>query len=79
MTSPNPQVADELRQAKEELARLIAEKLQRYPPNPHPLADPDHFARSYSPEQIEARNQLVARIEEIEQRVETLRDRLYLK
>ena len=77
MSSQNPQVADELRQAKEELARLKTEKLRLYPPDPHPLADPSRYPRDYTPEQIEYRNQLVARIEELEERIEQLQDRLY--
>lgn len=79
MPIPNPQVAEELRQAKEELARLHAEKLQRYPPNAHPLADPDYFAREFSASQVEERNKLIERIEELEQRVQALQDRLYQK
>jgi hypothetical protein len=77
MSSQNPQVADELRQAKEELARLKAEKLRLYPPDPHPLADPSRYPRDYTPEQIEYRNRLVARIEVLEERIEQLQDRLY--
>jgi hypothetical protein len=73
----NPQIADELRQAKEELARLSAEKLRLYPPDPHPLADPSRYPRDYTPEQIAYRNRLVARIEELEQQIEQLQDRLY--
>ena len=77
MSSQNPQVAEELRQAKDELARLKAEKLRLYPPDPHPLAEPSRYPREYAPEQIEYRNRLVARIEELEQRIEDLQDRLY--
>lgn len=79
MPTPNPRVAEELRQAKEELTRLKAEKLRLYPPNPHPLADPHRFMRENAPDQIEYRNQLIARIEELEHRIEELVDRLYLK
>jgi hypothetical protein len=79
MSSQNSQVADELRQAKEELTRLSAEKLRLYPPDPHPLAEPSRYPRDYTPEQIEYRNRLVARIEELEQRIEELQDRLYRK
>jgi uncharacterized protein (UPF0335 family) len=79
MPTPNPQVAEELRQAKEELARLKAEKLQLYPPNPHPLVDPNYFMREFSEPQIEARNKLIERIEQLEQRVQNLQDRLYQK
>jgi hypothetical protein len=77
MSSRNPQVAEELRQAKEEFARLKAEKLRLYPPDPHPLAEPSRYPREYTPEQIKYRNQLVARIEELEQRIEDLQDRLH--
>jgi uncharacterized protein (UPF0335 family) len=79
MSTPNPQVAEELRQAQEELARLKAEKLQLYPPNPHPLVDPNYFAREFSASQVEARNKLIERIEQLEQRVQNLQDRLYQK
>jgi hypothetical protein len=77
MPIPNPQAAEELRQAKEELARLKAEKLRLYPPDPHPLAEPSRYPREYTPEQIDYRNRLVARIEEMEKRIEDLQDRLY--
>lgn len=77
MPSPNPQIADELRQAKEEMARLKAEKLRLYPPDPHPFVEPSRYPREYTPDQIEYRNRLVARIEELEQRIEELQDRLY--
>ena len=79
MQTPNPQVAGELQQAKEELARLKAEKLGLYPPNPHPLAEPSRYPDEYSPDQIAHRNQLVERIEELEKRIEELEDRLYRK
>ena len=79
MSPPNPQVAEELRQAKDELERLKAEKLRLYPPDPHPFVEPSRYPREYSPQQIEYRNQLIARIEELERRIEDLQDRLYLK
>jgi hypothetical protein len=79
MPSQNPQVAEKLRQAKEELARLSEEKLRLYPPDPHPLAEPSHYPRDYTPEQIAYRNRLVAHIEELEQQIEELQDRLYQK
>lgn len=79
MSTPNPKVAEELRQAKEELARLKAEKLRLYPPDPHPFVEPSRYPREYTSEQIQYRNQLVARIEELEHRIEDLEERLYLK
>ena len=77
MPTPNPQIAEELRQAKEELARLKAEKLRLYPPDPHPFVEPSRYPRDYTPEQIQYRNQLIARMEELERRVDDLEDRLY--
>ena len=77
MPTPNPQIAEELRQAKEELARLKAEKLRLYPPDPHPFVEPSRYPRDYTPEQIQYRNQLIARIEELERHVDDLEDRLY--
>jgi hypothetical protein len=79
MSSQNPQVADELRQAKEELTRLSAEKLRLYPPDPHPLAEPSHYPRDYTPAQIKYRNELIARIEILEKQIEELQDQLYRK
>jgi uncharacterized protein Yka (UPF0111/DUF47 family) len=78
MSPQNPQVADELRRAKDELKQLKAEKLRLYPPDPHPLAEPSRYPREYTPEQIKYRNQLVARIEELERRIDDLQDRLYI-
>ena len=79
MSPQDPQVAGEVQQAKEELARLKAEKLRLYPPNPHPLAQPSQYPDKYTPDQISHRNQLVERIEELEKRIEELEDRLYRK
>ena len=79
MSTPNPQVGGELQDAKDELARLKAEKLRLYPPAAHPLAQPDRFPGEYTPDQITYRNQLVERIEELEKRIEELQDRLYRK
>jgi outer membrane protein TolC len=72
MSASNSNNALELAKAKEELARLKAEKLRLFPPNPHPLAQPDQFPKNATPEQIRQRNELVARIEELEKRVEAL-------
>lgn len=79
MSTQNPQVAGELQEAEDELARLKAEKLRLYPPDPHPLAQPSRYPAEYTPDQIANRNQLVERIEELEKRIEELEDRLYRK
>lgn len=77
MATPNPRIAAELQKAKDDLAKLKAEKARLYPPNPHPFAEPDKFPNQYTPDQIEYRNQLVAQIEALEQRIQDLQDRLY--
>ncbi len=77
MANQNPQIADELRRAQDQLAKLKAEKARLYPANPHPFVQPDDFPGKYSPEQIQYRNQLVSQIEQLEKRVQDLRDRLY--
>ena len=79
MATMNPQIAEQLRQAREELARLRAEKARLFPANPHPFVEPDRFPRDYTPDQIQQRNQLVAQIESLEQRIEDLEARLYTK
>lgn len=79
MATMNPQIAAQLRQAREELARLKAEKARLFPANPHPFVEPDRFPRDYTPDQIQQRNQLVAQIESLEQRIEDLEARLYTK
>ncbi len=79
MPIPNPRIAEELRRAREELAQLKAEKLKLFPPNPRPFTQTDSFPRNATPEQIRQRNDLVTRIEELEQRIEELQERLYLK
>ena len=79
MPSPNPQIAEELKHAREQLAQLKAEKMRLFPPNPHPFTEPDKYPGSYTPRQIEQRNQLVSQIETLEQRIEQLQDRLYGK
>ena len=78
MSPQNPQIAEELGQTKIKLEQLKAEKLERYPPDPHPFIEPDRYPREYTPQQIEYRNQLIARIEELERRIEDLQDRLYI-
>jgi hypothetical protein len=77
MAQPNPTIAAQLKQAKDELARLKAEKARLYPPNPHPFVEPDKYPGSYTPEQIQYRNHLVSQIENLEQRIEELEGRLY--
>ena len=77
MATPNPIIAQQLRDAQAELARLKAEKLRLFPPNPHPFARPDNFPRDATPAQIRQRNELVARIEALEQQIEELSAKLY--
>ena len=72
MVNQNSNRAEELAKAKQELARLKAEKLKLFPPNPHPFAQADRFPLDATPEQIRQRNELVARIEELEKRIEAL-------
>jgi|YNPNPStandDraft_1061719.scaffolds.fasta_scaffold10218_6 ribosomal protein L29 len=79
MSPPNPLIQKQLREARAELARLKAEKLRRFPPNPHPFIQRDRFPFEATPEEIRLRNELVARIEELEQRIEELEDRLYTR
>jgi hypothetical protein len=78
MAAPNPIIAQQLRQAKDELARVQADKRSLFPPNLHPFAQPDRFPRDATPEQIRQRNALIARIEELEQRIEELEAKLYV-
>jgi uncharacterized protein Yka (UPF0111/DUF47 family) len=77
MPTPNPKIADQLKHAKEELGRLKAEKSRLYPPNPHPLAQPDKYPGDYTPEQISYRNELVSKIEALERQIDLLQDQLY--
>lgn len=79
MATMNPQIAEQLRRAREELARLKAEKARLFPANPHPFVEPDRFPRDYTPDQIQQRNELVAQIEGLEKRIEDLEARLYTK
>ena len=72
MASLKAVAAQRLREAKQELAQLKAEKLKLFPPNPHPYAQPDAFPNNATPEQIKQRNELIARIEELEKRIENL-------
>ncbi len=77
MATPNPIIAQQLREAQERLAQLRAEKIRLFPPNPHPFVQPDRYPGDYTPQQILQRNQLVQQIEELEKRVQELQDRLY--
>ena len=79
MATPNPGIAQQLRQAQAELARLTAEKRKLFPPNLHPFAEPDRFPREATPEQIRQRNALITRIETLEQQIEELEARLYTR
>jgi len=72
MPTPNTMSTDELVRAKQQLAQLTAEKLKLFPPNPHPFAQPDPFPKNATPEQIRQRNDLIARIEELERRIKEL-------
>jgi hypothetical protein len=77
MTTPNPRIAEELRQARDQLDQLKKEKARLFPPNPHPFSEPDRFPGEYTPEQIQSRNRLVSQIEALEQRIEDLTGRLH--
>jgi len=79
MATQNPRIAEALKKAREGLEQIKAEKLRLYPPNPHPLAQPDAYPGNYAPEQIRQRNQLVAQIEMLEKQIELLQDQLYQK
>ncbi len=74
---PNPQIAQQLDLAKQQLERLKAEKARLYPPNPHPFVQPDRFPQDYTPDQIRYRNELVDRMEKLEKRIQDLEDQLY--
>ena len=79
MPTPNPKIAEQLRQAKEKLAQLRAEKLKLFPPNPHPFIQDDAFPKNATPTQVRQRNALVKQIEELEKQIDDLQDRLYNK
>ncbi|MBI3915077.1 MAG: hypothetical protein HY327_12940 [Chloroflexi bacterium] len=79
MPTPNPTIAEELKRAKEELARIKAEKTRLYPPNLHPLAQPDSYPDKSTSAQIQQRNEMVRKIEALEQQIEMLQDQLYRK
>jgi hypothetical protein len=77
MATPNPGIQKQLEAARQELARLKAEKLRLFPPNPHPFAEPDKYPGAYTPDQVAQRNALNAQIESLENRIEELQNRLY--
>ena len=79
MATPNPAIQAQLDAAKQELARLKAEKLRLFPPNTDPLGTPDKFPGDYTPEQIAKNRELSAQIDMLEQRVDDLQLRLYSK
>lgn len=79
MPQPNPIIARQLRDAQVELARLQALKRELFPPNPRPLSEPDRFPRQATPEQIRQRNEIIARIETLEQQIEELYAKLYTR
>lgn len=72
MSIQNSKPTDELVRAKQQLAQLKAEKLKLFPPNLHPFAQPDQFPKNATPEQIQQRNELITRIEELERRIQEL-------
>ena len=53
MATQNPQIAEQLRRARAELARLKADKARLFPANPHPFVEPDRFPRDFTPEQVQ--------------------------
>ena len=77
MVTPNPEILRQLEQVRRELAEAKAEKTRMFPPNLHPLAEPDKYPQAYTPAQIERRNALNARIESLEKRIDDLQNRLY--
>lgn len=79
MATPNPAIKAQLDAAKQELARLKAEKLKLFPPNTDPLGTPDKFPGDYTPEQLAKHRELSAQIDMLEQRVDDLQLRLYTK
>ncbi len=79
LPNPNPDIQKLIEEARRELAQARAEKLKLFPPNPHPYAQPDAFPGNYTPEQIQRRNELNTQIEHLENRIEELQRRLYVK
>ncbi len=77
MSTPNPEVKQQLDAARSELAEVRAEKARLFPPNPHPFSQPDSYPKDYTPEQIARHNELDAQIESLERRIEELQARLY--
>jgi hypothetical protein len=79
MATANPEIKRLIEEAKRELARLKEEKARSFPANLHPLAEPDRYPRDYTSEQIGQRNLLNAKIESLENRIEELQNRQFLK
>ncbi len=79
MSVPNPEVQQMLDAARRQLADARAEKARLFPPNPHPFSQPDSYPKDYSPEQIAQHNELDARIDSLERRIDELQARLYRK
>jgi hypothetical protein len=79
MATANPEIKRLLEEAKGELARVKEEKAKLFPANLHPLAEPDKYPQDYTSEQIRQRNLLNAKIESLENRIEELQNRQYLR
>ncbi len=79
MPTPNPVIKQQIEELRRKLAEVKAEKARLFPPNPHPFAQPDTFPKNATPQQIAKRNELNAQIESLENRIEELQNRLYLK
>jgi 2-phospho-L-lactate transferase/gluconeogenesis factor (CofD/UPF0052 family) len=79
MATANPEIKKLLEHAKRELAAAKEEKARLFPANLHPLAEADKYPQDYTPDQIHRRNFLNARIESLENQIEDLLNRQYLK
>ncbi len=79
MSTPNPVIQKQLEEAKQQLAELKAEKARLFPPNEHPLAEPDKYPGDYTPEQWAYRKQLDEKIDKLEKRIDELQLQLYRK
>jgi hypothetical protein len=79
MSTANPEIKRLLEESKRELERAKEEKARLFPANLHPLAEPDKYPQAYTPDQIRQRNLLNAKIESLENRIEDLSNRQYLK
>jgi hypothetical protein len=79
MATANPEIKRLLDEARRELARVKAEKSRLFPANLHPLAEPDKYPKEYTADEIRQRNLLNSQIESLENRIEELQNRQYLK